>query len=365
MEFFNKKEEVIDLKLTQFGRHMLSKGKLQPTYYSFHDDNILYNVEKADLTGSKGEQQNDSEARIVETPTMHHQVSISSLEKEFNNSYTKFSPIEPPNYSWEYRPGPGGSFALTKVYYDTPFVAPADYYLEDIQRTAEKNYFLSNMLGTSDLNSEYSPSWSVNFLNGTLSGSSETLSLPEKTGGNNLQNIPQLESALKIQIENIDMADADIDLEEFEAGFLSSNVSITSADDELYFLLKVVENNGLFQKENFDIELFEIKEEKQGTTTIETLRQLKFSTTPDPTTELGFIDEVIPDEDTSHVEYYLDILVDDEISNEILCKFDPVNEKLGVYADKRTKLCQDVINQQKKKVFDIYTDESDDPGDIC
>ena len=221
------------------------------------------------------------------------------------------------------------------------------------------------MLGTSDLNSEYSPSWSVNFLNGTLSGSSETLSLPEKTGGNNLQNIPQLESALKIQIENIDMADADIDLEEFEAGFLSSNVSITSADDELYFLLKVVENNGLFQKENFDIELFEIKEEKQGTTTIETLRQLKFSTTPDPTTELGFIDEVIPDEDTSHVEYYLDILVDDEISNEILCKFDPVNEKLGVYADKRTKLCQDVINQQKKKVFDIYTDESDDPGDIC
>ena len=58
-------------------------------------------------------------------------------------------------------------------------------------------------------------------------------------------------------------------------------------------------------------------------------------------------------------------MVDDEISNEILCKFDPVNEKLGVYADKRTKLCQDVINQQKKKVFDIYTDESDDPGDIC
>ena len=130
-------------------------------------------------------------------------------------------------------------------------------------------------------------------------------------------------------------------------------------------LLKITENNGLFQKENFDIEFFEIQEEKQGTTTIETLRQLKFSATADPETGMDFIDEVIPDEDQAHVEYYLDVLVDNEIGDDILCKFDPVNENQGVYADKRTKLCQDVINQQKKKVFDIYTDESDDPGEIC
>ena len=50
MEFFNKKEEVIDLQLTQFGRHILSKGKFKPVYYSFHDDNILYNVEFQDIT---------------------------------------------------------------------------------------------------------------------------------------------------------------------------------------------------------------------------------------------------------------------------------------------------------------------------
>ena len=49
MEFFNKKEEVIDLQLTQFGRHMLSKGKFKPVYYSFHDDNILYNIEPQNL----------------------------------------------------------------------------------------------------------------------------------------------------------------------------------------------------------------------------------------------------------------------------------------------------------------------------
>ena len=57
--------------------------------------------------------------------------------------------------------------------------------------------------------------------------------------------------------------------------------------------------------------------------------------------------------------------MDDEINDEILCKHDPVKEKTGVFSESRTKICQDVINEQKKKVFDIYTDESDTPGEIC
>ena len=35
MEFFNKKQDVIDIKLTQFGRHKLSNGKFNPKYYAF------------------------------------------------------------------------------------------------------------------------------------------------------------------------------------------------------------------------------------------------------------------------------------------------------------------------------------------
>ena len=59
------------------------------------------------------------------------------------------------------------------------------------------------------------------------------------------------------------------------------------------------------------------------------------------------------------------ILVDDEIDDELICQHDPINEKIGVFADPRTKICQDVLNKQKKKVFDIYEDESDYPGDVC
>jgi len=87
MEFFNKKEEVIELKLTQFGRFMLSKGKFKPTFYSFFDDNVLYNSEK----GGVNELQNESGARIQETPTMEHQNSFSSIEKDINFNYEKLS----------------------------------------------------------------------------------------------------------------------------------------------------------------------------------------------------------------------------------------------------------------------------------
>ena len=329
MEFFNKKEEVIDLKLTQFGRYMLSKGKFKPVFYSFFDDNILYDGSKADVV----ELQNDVEKRIRETPTMHHQVSFSSLEKEFNNNYNKVL---------------SGEVTATS---------------EDLQRTAEKHYALPQPIGTGDINSDFSPAWSVQFLNGAISGSVSYLNLAEKSGGRNTQLVPQISSELEIGM--IDVVENGLGEEEFEEGLAGSNVVISSDDNELYILLKVAENNGLFQKKNFDIELFEIEEEIQGGVTIETLKQLGFSMTQEAETEVSFVDEITPDADTTHVEYYFDLLVDDEINDEILCKFDPVNEKMGVFSDPRTKLCQDVINKQKKKVFDIYEDEADYPGEIC
>ena len=110
--------------------------------------------------------------------------------------------------------------------------------------------------------------------------------------------------------------------------------------------------------------LDKVEEEIEDGTTIETLRQIKFSK------PIDFLDnydqdQQEPESDINMVEYFFDILVDDEIDDEVLCKHDPVKEKTGVFAESRTKICQDVINEQKKKVFDIYTDESDSPGEIC
>ena len=42
MEFFDRKKDVLDVKLTSYGRHLLSKGRLKPVYYAFFDDDIIY-----------------------------------------------------------------------------------------------------------------------------------------------------------------------------------------------------------------------------------------------------------------------------------------------------------------------------------
>lgn len=329
MEFFNKKEEVMDLKLTQFGRFLLSKGKFKPVFYSFFDDNILYNVEKVGLS----ELQNESEIRIKETPTMHHQISFSSLEKEFNSNYNKVLSGEESPVS------------------------------EDLQRTAEKHYALPQPIGSSDFNSEYSPSWTVNFLNGELTGSVEYLSISEKTGGKNTQIIPQISSTTEIEIQSHTPTTSNSD--EYENGFSAADRTVLTDEENLFVLLKLNENNGLFQKKNFDIELYEIEEEDQDGTIIETLRPLFFSSLPDFETAETIVENSIPQEDVTHVEYYFDVFVDDEIDEKTLCNYDPYNKKMGVFADPRTESCQEIIDASKKKNFDIYTDESDYPGEIC
>ena len=60
MALFNKKEDVIEIQLTQYGKHLLSKGKFKPVSYAFFDDDILYDGKYAGVT----EEQNDVQERI-------------------------------------------------------------------------------------------------------------------------------------------------------------------------------------------------------------------------------------------------------------------------------------------------------------
>ena len=77
MLFFNKKEEVLDIKLTQYGKHLLSKGSFRPQYYCFFDDDILYDASKAGIS----ESQNASEERILNnTPKLKTQYLTYGVE---------------------------------------------------------------------------------------------------------------------------------------------------------------------------------------------------------------------------------------------------------------------------------------------
>jgi hypothetical protein len=325
VEFFDKKQDVIDLQMTQFGRYLLSLGKFKPVFYSFHDDNILYNVETAGIS----ELQSDSQPRIKETPTLQPQISFSSLDKQFDGAYKKI-------LMGKEKPGS-----------------------QALQPTAIRNYMFSSPIGTSDINSDYAPAWGLMFLQGQLSGSTGYTELVGKSGGKNTLKISQLETEVTIETTDIEEL-----TENVEEEFLSDFAVLTSEED-MTILLKVAEENAPFQKKNFDIEVYEIIEEVEDGLAIETLRPLYFSKKQQDLTEFDFINETIPDFDVTHVQHYFDLLTDDEIDDEMLCKYDPVQVKMGVFADNRTKLCQDVLNEEGKKVFDIYEDESDNPGEVC
>jgi hypothetical protein len=75
MSFFNNKEEVIDIVLTPIGKKAMSDGVFNPKYYSFFDEDIIYNGETYGLL----EKQNSIQERILnETPYLKLQTRYSS-----------------------------------------------------------------------------------------------------------------------------------------------------------------------------------------------------------------------------------------------------------------------------------------------
>mgnify|MGYP003349124326 CR=1 FL=1 len=54
-KFLNKKEQVLNIELTPYGRHQMSMGVFKPEYYAFFDDNIIYDGKHAGITETQNE----------------------------------------------------------------------------------------------------------------------------------------------------------------------------------------------------------------------------------------------------------------------------------------------------------------------
>lgn len=81
MEFFDRKEEVLEVVLTNKGRELYSLGKFKPTYYSFHDSDIVYESQFV-------EEQNDIVPRIKETPRIKQNIN------NYQNSSNANTPLQ-------------------------------------------------------------------------------------------------------------------------------------------------------------------------------------------------------------------------------------------------------------------------------
>ena len=309
MEFFDKKEDVMEVALTPYGRYKLSRGQLNPTFYAFYDDDVIYDNQHANA-GSDSlpfvELQNDIEGRIQEdTPKLRVIRSRTSVEDEIN---------EATNYDF-YTRAYGGDVGAEV--------------LERVQPLKDQLYGLKYPLASADPYSSNYPAWDIEFLQARMTGSAGdtesfktymqlTGTFSPPTDGTKAANATETR---EIQLEAIPQLSVRGQYQTyvtFDANLSETEVFIDSYDEnsiiieEDFILLKVEENNTEFLLKNFDVQLFSVETEYDdnsklaGNTTLpgrEVLIPLAF----DSSLEGGLL-----------VEDFFEVAFDEKIPNQII-----------------------------------------------
>jgi len=342
MTFFNRKEEVIDIELTQFGKHLLSKGLFRPEYYAFFDDDIIYDTKFA---GIASETQNEIEPRIKETPRLKTQYVFSGIETEINRSVEESRREAVEEDSLDRNAPP----------------------IKLIQPTADRNYATSAPLGTAKIGSPKSPAWKVSFLKGELSGS------------------VNIEIGTKQPAQPIPQLDVEVIYDTFVRTQLGDEVNLITQDalfeDGTYIslednsiVLEVGELNGRQLNGEFKIEVYSVEEEQEGgvPTGKEILTPLNFQKrvtknykiTPGNIYVRQPVDtSTSPGANVTNVEYWLDMRVDSEIDELLMCELKPVDKTKGVFSN-RTYECEDArIRGEQEDIYSpstVFEDPCDD-----
>ena len=302
MKFFNKKEEVLDLQLTQYGKNRLSLGKFKPVFYAFFDDNILYDSEYA----SFNEKQNDINNRImINTPQLKTQYVKRGIESEIKTK-NEF-----------YRRN------ITELEKSLINPSPVDNPISQVPP-----------LGYSELGTDDVPYWKSVVYLGEIKSSEATI-----TGSYATQKIPQIDINIDFPFFIVD-GNSGYD-QRREYGVMSTSDYFL---DGTYFnilenqlLMNVFEENTDYNHKNFDLEFFIVEEEQENknffTPSVgakkqrqrERLRKLKFRK-PEDGVKNGILEDsphilsnYIAGVDSTYVEYYFDFEVDDEIDFDRLC----------------------------------------------
>jgi len=337
MKFLNKKEQVIDLQITQYGKHLISKGKFKPIYYSFFDDNILYDSQY----GVGAEAQNSTQQRIkTNTPQLEAQYVFRGIETEVKRA------IQDVRSSKEF---------LDRIH-DPSLPEP-----KMRQPTSDKMYALKYSIGTSELNTDFSPAWNVFSFVGEISSSTPVL-----TGSHTEINIPQLnmkDIKYKTLVGQVEPGAPSA------YGVFEDGTFIDVLTDEGSILLSIEEKNAFYGTNNFDIEVYEIKEEDILSGTIgpqakklikeESLVPLSFikedKAAPYDILTANAEDENVEGDiplDPTYVEYFLEINTDHEIDESLLCKY-TVDRTQGIFGNRELN-CEPVKKQERINTKNIY-----------
>lgn len=300
MTFFNTKQEVINIELTPYGKHLLSQGRWKPSYYEFYDDDILYDAEYAGFS----EKQDETKQRIKETPRNKVQYSFEGAETRYKRFLKRL------------KDGDKQEIPVLE------------------QR---KNFFLSSLpLGTSKLGSIYYPSISLNLLEGQISSSvQEQIETTDSKSPTKVKGLPSSLFQINMETQNYlislrsktsleePQAENPLFVERFKEEYDLTQEVVELVRDGKYYLFDVSELHVELKKENFDIYIYEIKEDEETGETLEMPLLFKkeqqniINNVYYEYSELSEHDSTINEQ---YAEYYFDILTDKEIPNEILCK---------------------------------------------
>lgn len=278
MEFFNKKEEVIEIKMTQFGKRQYADGKFKPKYYAFYDNDIIYDSDYADIP----EPNHSASIRIKDAPRMKIQSALYGIETDINK---KIEGIRRTNGN----------------------VNP-----QSIQQIKEKSYVLTNALGKSDTTKDYAPAWDLKSYFTRIDSSSRTTTNSGKINHVTIQQINMED--LNYKIKALDKPDLNANLfgHIYEDG---TCLTIDTTTGE--FLIGLREANSPLTNDKFEIEVYMVDEENGQ----ENLIPLNFRASTDRVVNDILLDDQVGMDyvvDESSVEKYLNIETDLEIDEDIL-----------------------------------------------
>ena len=309
MEFFNKKEEVLDFQFTEYGKYLLSIGRLKPVYYAFFDDDILYDVSGLGMT----ENPSMAEPRIQNnTPSLKALATRTGAETRVSAFVQQVTEALGPNSD------------------------PADNVevFSRVESFEEKGKVSGDPIGRSSLTSPHNPAWSVEVLSEpkiNLTSSSRYLNDKGR-----IENTPQI----NIDIDYKMFYSTGQDLQVTNISLNDSNLFLSVENN--YLMLEVKEANTDFEKENFEIEVF-----CSGSGPTAQYAQLAFASdtmTWSPPRPIEN-DLNIP----GNVGYYFNVMADEDIPDDLLLKFG-IDEKAA-----RTNSSRLSLNR------DIYTSDPEEP----
>jgi len=198
MEFFDKKEEVLDIVLTRKGKEKLAAGKLSPAYYKFHDDAISYDI---GFDGGLSELQNETHQRIKDSVCLKSHV----LDNVVLGKYS--------------------TVPLGVILGKDSTVPLGEHYLPEI--------------GTYDSKTQSRPRFELEMLQGEMTGSVQYVPLESNLKSGSYNEIPQLDMVCVYEINNSELG------------------KLYLYKSSMDFLIRLKEENSIDTNDNFTIEAFE------------------------------------------------------------------------------------------------------------